>query len=289
MKKTMGREHLLMDFDWRFALGHAFDTNKDFHNGSGYFSYFTKTGYGDGAAAQHFDDRSWRKLDLPHDWCVELPFDIRGGHSHGYKAIGRNFPENSVGWYRKSFFIPASDQGKRISLEFDGVHRNSIVWVNGFYLGTEHSGYTSFSYDISDYLNYAGDNVVAVRVDATLEEGWYYEGAGIYRHVWLMKTAPLHVARFGTFVTSELKNNTALITVRTTVVNESNEPATFDIEEIILDFENKSVLSGQNRQLSLQPAEQKEYCSAYRLDRPRLWSIENPYLHKLVTVIRLDG
>ena len=125
-----------------------------------------------------------------------------GAGSHGYKAIGRNFPQNSVGWYRKSFTIPNSDLGKKISVEFDGVFRDSIVWVNGFYLGREPSGYTSFSYDLTDYLNYGGNNVIAVRVDASLEEGWFYEGAGIYRHVWLAKTAPLHVAHWGTFVTT---------------------------------------------------------------------------------------
>ena len=126
------REKLLMDSGWRFALGHAYDTRKDFDNGSGYFSYFAKTGYGDGAASKDFDDRGWRVLDVPHDWCVELPFDSLGSYSHGYKAIGRNFPQNSVGWYRKKFSIPESDLGKRICVEFDGVFRNSIVWVNGF-------------------------------------------------------------------------------------------------------------------------------------------------------------
>ena len=90
------REQLLMDFGWRFALGHSYNTEQDFDNGSGYFSYFAKAGYGDGAADKDFDDRAWRTLDLPHDWCVELPFDSLGGHSHGYKAIGRNFPENSL-------------------------------------------------------------------------------------------------------------------------------------------------------------------------------------------------
>jgi beta-galactosidase len=184
-EQSSTREKLLMDFGWRFALGHSYDTKKDFDNGSGYFSYFAKTGYADGAASINFDDRGWRKLDLPHDWCVELPFDARGGHSHGYRAIGRDFPENSVGWYRKNFSVPESDLGKRIFIEFDGVFRNSIVWVNGFYLGNEHSGYLGFSYDISDYVNYGGDNVIAVRVDATMEEGWFYEGAGIYRHVGL--------------------------------------------------------------------------------------------------------
>ncbi|MBN1312837.1 MAG: DUF4982 domain-containing protein [Anaerolineae bacterium] len=289
MKKTEARQCLSLDSGWRFALGHASDAHKDFDNGTGYFSYFAKTGYGDGAAAQHFDDRGWRQLDVPHDWCVELPFDARGGHSHGYKAIGRNFPENSVGWYRRTFFIPEEDLGKRISIDFDGVHRDSIVWVNGFYAGTEHSGSTGFSYDISDYLNYGGDNVVAVRVDATLEEGWYYEGAGIYRHVRLTKTHPLHVARYGTLVTTDLEEDAALITTRTTVVNESREPLLFDIEETILDAEGKSLLSGSTRQLSLQPGEQQEYHSHYRLEHAHLWSLETPYLHKLATVIQSKG
>ena len=199
------REHLLMDFGWRFAFGHPYDTKKDFDNGTGYFSYFAKAAYGDGAAAANFDDRSWRKLDLPHDWAVEQPFDEKASFSHGFKAIGRNFPDASVGWYRKTFTIPKSDEGKHISIAFDGVFRNSIVWVNGFYLGTEPSGYTGFEYNISEYLNYGGENTIAVRVDATMEEGWFYEGAGIYRHVWLNKTSPLHVATNGSFVTTECK------------------------------------------------------------------------------------
>jgi len=283
------RERILMDYGWLFAFGHPFDAAKDFNNGTGYFSYFTKAGYGDGAAAQNFDDRDWRKLDLPHDWCVELPFDSLGGHSHGYKAIGRNFPENSVGWYRKSFFIPESDLGKRISVEFEGVHRNSIVWVNGFYLGTEHSGYSSFYYDITDYLNYGGENEIAVRVDATIEEGWYYEGAGIYRHVWLSKTSPLHVKYCGTFITSELKDNKAFITTRTTVANESGNTALFDIEEAIVDSTGKTIGSGDTKQLTLSAGSQKEYYSKYNVVSPKLWSVERPYLHKLKTVIRSAG
>ena len=125
------RQHMPMDFGWRFALGHAWDASKDFNHGTGCFSYFAKTGYGDGPAAFDFDDRAWRIVDLPHDWAVELPFDSKGGHSHGYRAIGRDFPENSVGWYRKKFFIPESDLGRRIVIEFDGVHRDSRVWING--------------------------------------------------------------------------------------------------------------------------------------------------------------
>ncbi len=288
-KDENSREHILMDAGWLFAFGHPFDAAKDFNNGTGYFSYFAKAGYGDGAAAQNFDDRAWRKIDLPHDWCVELPFDSLGGHSHGYKAIGRNFPENSVGWYRKSFSIPESDLGKRISIDFDGIFRNSIVWVNGFYLGTEHSGYASFSYDITDYLNYGGNNEVAVRVDATMEEGWFYEGAGIYRHVWLSKTSPLHVQRYGTFITSDLKDNAAIITARTTVVNESDSSRMFDIDETIIDPSGKEVAAGAKKQLILPESSRKEYITKYTLADPLLWSVKSPYLHKLKTVIRSEG
>ena len=136
------REHLLMDAGWRFAFGHPSDPQKDFNHATGYFSYLTKAGNGDGPAAEKFDDSAWRRLDLPHDWAVEAPFDGRGSHSHGYKAIGRNFPERSVGWYRKTFSVPATDLGRRISVEFDGVFRDSVVWINGFYLGRQPSGYT---------------------------------------------------------------------------------------------------------------------------------------------------
>jgi beta-galactosidase len=283
------REKILMDSDWRFALGHAYDTQKDFDNGSSYFSYFAKTGYGDGAATKDFDDRSWRKLYLPHDWCVELPFDNRGSFSHGYKAIGRNFPENSVGWYRKKFRISESDLGKKIYIEFDGVFRNSIVWVNGFYLGNEQSGYLGFSYDITDYLNYGNDNVIAVRVDATMEEGWYYEGAGIYRHVWLTKISPIHIVKDGTFITTELENNNAIITTRTTVINESSENSVFNIDEFIIDSSGNTIASYTNKNLTLKPSDQKEYYSKFKIIDPKLWSIETPYLHKLQTVIRSNG
>jgi beta-galactosidase len=283
------RERLLMDSGWHFAFGHPTDVQKDFGTGTGYFSYLTKTGNGDGAAAAGFDDRAWRMLDLPHDWAVEVPFDGRGSHSHGYKAIGRNFPDTSVGWYRKSFFIPESDLGRRISVEFDGVFRDSIVWVNGHYLGREESGYTSFGYNIGEFLNYGGNNVIAVRVDATMEEGWFYEGAGIYRHVWLTKIGPLHVARYGTFVTSEVKDNAADVTARVTVVNESANAAAFDVEQTIVDADGKTVAQGQVRQARLKSWDTGEFSCVMKVANPKLWSIETPCLHKLITTIRSGG
>ncbi len=280
------REHLLIDFGWRFAFGHPYDTKKDFNNGTGYFSYLTKASYGDGAAAGNFDDRTWRKLDLPHDWAVEQPFSKTGSFSHGFKAIGRNFPDASVGWYRKTFTIPKSDEGKRISIVFDGVFRNSIVWINGFYLGTEPSGYTGFEYNISEYLNYGGENKIAVRVDATMEEGWFYEGAGIYRHVWLNKTSPLHIATDGIFVTTVVENNSADVNAEVTLINESVAGKTVDVLQTITDANGKIVAEKIINNISLTSYQEKNVAVKIQVTNPSLWSIETPYLYQLITTIK---
>lgn len=284
-----GREHLLIDTGWRFALGHPFDTGKDFQNGTGYFSYLAKTGYGDGAAAPGFDDRIWRKLNLPHDWAVEQPFNESASFSHGFKAIGRNFPDASVGWYRKSVFIPKGDLGRKISLAFDGVFRNSIVWVNGHYLGNEPSGYLGFEYDITDYLNYGGENVIAVRVDVTMEEGWFYEGAGIYRHVWLNKNNSLHVVTNGTFVQSKVDGERAVIAAAVTIKNDALSNREFNITQEVVDDEGKIVASGTMDHLSLKALEEKEFSVNLPLNNPKLWDLENPYLYQLHTKISANG
>ena len=287
--RALPRERLLMDAGWRFAFGHPFDKARDFFHGTGKFSYVTKAGYADGPAAAAFEDRGWRQLDLPHDWAVEAPFDAKASSSHGYKASGLDVPGRSIGWYRKIFAIPASDLGRRISVEFDGVFRDSIVWVNGFYLGRHACGYTGFSYDLTDYLNYGGDNVITVRVDATMEEGWFYEGAGIYRHVWLTKAAPLHVPQWGTYVTTEVVGDAASVSARTTVANEGMEAATFDVEQNIMDPDGRVVATGTMRTLSLAAGGTGEFPCALNVPQPRLWSLESPALHRLVTTLRSGG
>jgi beta-galactosidase len=115
---STSREHLLMDFGWKFNFGQFGNFENDFKSGTGYFTYFAKTGYGDGPSASNFDDRAWRSLDLPHDWAVELPFSGEASHSHGYKTVGWKYPENSVGWYRKTFDIPNSDLGRKVSVQW---------------------------------------------------------------------------------------------------------------------------------------------------------------------------
>ena len=178
------REKINIDKNWKFAFGHQFDTEKDFNHATSYFSYLAKTGYADGPASPKFDDRAWRNLNLPHDWAVEQSFSQKASFSHGFKAAGKGFPEKNIGWYRKIIEIDEKDLGKIITLKFDGVFRNSKVFFNGHYLGTEESGYNGFEYDITSYINYGGKNTIAVRADASMEEGWYYEGEALGTQVW---------------------------------------------------------------------------------------------------------
>src|SRR5579872_654391 len=230
------RERLALDRNWKFALGHAADAARDF--GFAASRCLVKAGEARGAAGRDFDDARWRQVNVPHDWAIELPLDPSGDKElaeHGFRAVGPAHPENSVGWYRRTFQISKTDFGRRIAIEFDGVFRNSIVWINGHRLGRHESGYTSFAYDVKDLLEYGGRNVMAVRADVTDWEGWWYEGAGIYRHVWLVKTDPLHIARWGTFVTSEVGKTGAEVTIRTRVVNDGEEIAKVDLASSILD------------------------------------------------------
>ena len=198
------REHLLFDFDWRFLHGHATDPAKDLNLGADQGD-FAKTG--DFHFAQpKFDDSQWRTLNLPHDWAVELPFvNDPALTSHGYKPLGRKYPETSVGWYRRTFDIPKEDEGRRICINFDGIFRSALVFCNGVFIGRSDSGYAPFGFDLTDFLNYGKANSITVRVDASYGDGWFYEGAGIYRHVWLTKLDPLHIGQWETVVRTEIQ------------------------------------------------------------------------------------
>ena len=192
MVMAQPRQHISLDEGWKFHFGDAADPAKDFNFRTA--SIFVKSGKAEGTAiAPNYDDKSWRTLSVPHDWAVELPFVYAPDTNvmeHGYKPVGGHYPATSIGWYRKHFMVSQKDSGQRIVISFDGIYRDSKVWINGFYLCNNASGYSGFSCDVTDYVRYGRENVLVVRVDATQYEGWYYEGAGIYRHVWLDQYDP---------------------------------------------------------------------------------------------------
>lgn len=288
------RERILLDEGWQFALGNASDPVKDFGCGTEYFNYLTKAAsiHNVGPYSMKFDASNWKQVNLPHDWVVDLPFAAEASHSHGYKTVGYKYPETSVGWYRKTFTIPQEDDGKHLYLQFDGIFRDARIWVNGFYLGHEPSGYATQVYDITDYLNYGGDNLITVRADATLEEGWFYEGGGIYRHVWLCKTAPLHVAPFGIFVHASFEDTVsfdkATLTIETTVKNDGRKPMNYRLVHTLFDDEYnqwdtswyKDTLIDEHRLASKQS---QTTTARLTVHNPVLWSTELPYLYKVRT------
>lgn len=292
-----GAETINFDENWKFAFGNAADPAKDFGCGTEYFNYLTKAAsiHNEGPYSPKFDpakwDNEWKEVNLPHDWVVDLPFSPDASHSHGYKTVGYKYPETSVGWYRKVFSLPADDLGRHLSLRFDGIFRDARVWVNGFYLGSEPSGYASQVYDISEYLNYGGDNVIAVRADASLEEGWFYEGAGIYRHVWLEKTDPLHVAPFGTFVHSSLAYpyDTAEVTIETTVDNKGNTPASYELRYRLIAPDGSVAATASASETGLLAKESRRSISGVTVSKPVLWDVDAPHLYKLVTEVVKDG
>jgi beta-galactosidase len=300
--ETSVRQRLLLDFGWRFHLGNADDAMKDFRYGAPMREgTFAKAGQNwlhnpaDDSLQHSFDDSAWRVVDLPHDWAVELPYvavddaSMSVHAAHGGKALGRNFPETSIGWYQRTFDIPASDEGMRISIEFDGVFRDAVLLFNGFYLGRNLSGYAPFSFDVTDYVKYGGSNVITVRVDATLNEGWYYEGAGIYRHTWLTKTHPLHIAKWGTVVQSEIRGTDAHLSIENEVLNESGAKVAGRLISKIIDASGRVVAITPARTFEIASWESETVRIQATVLRAVLWSTEDPHLYRVISLIESQG
>ena len=288
------RETIRLDDGWKFAFGNAADPKKDFGCGTEYFNYLTKANsiHNEGPYAANFNDSTWQEVKVPHDWVTILPYADAASHSHGYKTVGYKYPETSVGWYRKTINIPASDLGKHIALQFDGIFRNARVWFNGFYMGTEPSGYATQVYDVTEYVNYGGDNLICVRADATLEEGWFYEGAGIYRDAWLMKSAAVGVAPFGTFVYADLKQpyDKVTIYVETEVNNHSLTTQQCEVSHRLLDADGREVAKSESSTIMLRAKQTlNSQLLTLNLNTPHLWSPADPYLYKVETTVKVDG
>lgn len=281
------REHLSLDDNWKFHLG-------DDWPGA---LHLDKAGASSGPASEKFGDSAWRALDLPHDWAIELPFDKTSDTSHGFKPVGPGFLKNSLGWYRRTFELPKEDSEKRIWLTFDGVFRDATVWVNGWLVKRHEGGYYPFREDITDVVHFGGKNVIAVRVDATKFEGWFYEGAGIYRHVWLDKTAPVAIAPDGVFVYSNFKNNTPggemELRAEVKLINHEDFSTEAKVTYTFKDGEEQT-LGELGDVVKLDARSQKEISTDaaglhFTLAKYKLWSPEDPKLYKLVTTVSVEG
>jgi beta-galactosidase len=290
------RERTRLSTGWRFHLGHAQSPDRDFGFGAHQTAFAKAAAKAPEPASPTYDDSLWAQVALPHDWAVELPFaqppaldplvkeDPRA--AHGFKPVGREFPETSVGWYRMSLQVPASDLGRRLSLEFDGAFRDCTVFVNGFIVGQNASGYAPFRCDFSDVANYGGVNTVLVRVDASQGEGWFYEGAGLYRHVWLVKTDALHVPQYGVVVRSQLgADGAAALSLITEVRLEADQDRDCELISTVIGPDGKPV--GEVRSaVSARAWQTVEAAQSLTLPRPALWSLETPNLYQLRTVLR---
>ncbi|MBT2289665.1 DUF4982 domain-containing protein [Paenibacillus albidus] len=295
MKQQPAREQRLFDEDWHFYKGNIS------------IPYAVKGGMTGGITdcGSHqegewldiaFNDKGmehqqleWVSLGLPHDWCVEQQYvhdDLLGARdgSHGYLPGG-------TGFYRKTFEIPAEGLGRKWSIRFDGVSGVSTVWVNGHLIGEHRGGYIGFSYDLSDVLRYGaeGKNVILVKVDATEPEGWWYEGCGIYRHVWLEQTHLLHVGEYGTFITTpEVSREQAMVNVRTTLCNEGTQSETMELVTEIYDADGQAVGSAVDRVFAENYGE-REQEQEIVVEQPKLWSTDTPYLYRAVSFVNLNG
>jgi beta-galactosidase len=237
-------------------------------------------------AADKYEDKFWRTVHLPHDYVIEGKFSASADNSHG------SLPKPEA-WYRKTFAIPASYLGKSVSLQFDGVYRNSSVWINGHFLGVHLSGYTPFRYDLTDYLHYGRLNVVSVHVDPTHNEGWWYEGGGIYRHVWLDVAPRIAVAPNGVAVSTKFDEPrpgamvpAAEADVLTGLSSRSRAQSVVNVITKILDSQGSVVATGATR-LTF-PAVDRVFTTLH-VAHPNLWFVDRPYLYQVNTVLIVDG
>ncbi|MCX2678667.1 DUF4982 domain-containing protein [Galbibacter sp. EGI 63066] len=254
------------DFDWKFLLQDITE-----------------------AKNANFDDSNWQEVQLPHDWSIKQPVSKENA-GKGWMAGAMGYLPGGIGWYRKGFQLPKSDEGKKVVIQFDGVYHQSDVYINGEHLGFHPYGYTTFEYDLTPYLNYGGENTIAVRVDhSDAPSSRWYSGSGIYRHVWLKVTDPVHVATWGTYITTpEISEKEAQVNIATTIENSSQSPVEVLVENQIIDKQGKKVAVEKSK-LQVGASKQETLQQSLMLKDPQLWSIKAPNLYAMETTVKVNG
>jgi beta-galactosidase len=242
-----------------------------------------KAGSSSGAASPEYDDSSWKRVNLPHDWAVEQPFDKDANISQGYRQRG-------IGWYRRHFRLDPADHGKHLEIQLDGVATHSTIWINGVLSARNWSGYNSIYIDITPIAKFGSElNVISVRVDANAMEGWWYEGAGIYRHTWLVKRSPLHIVTDGVFA-NPVRNadGSWAIPIEATLYTTEQKASTVDVESTLIDPDGKAVTTGHT-EATVQPLAESTAKFSLSAHSPRLWSVDQPTLYTVRTLVKRDG
>src|ERR1035437_512969 len=231
------------------------------------------------ASSTVFNDNSWRTLNLPHDWSIESDFSKDFPATPGGGAL-----PGGIGWYRKTFTVDKTNKGKHVYIDFDGVYRNSEVWINGTSVGKRPYGYISFRYELTPYIKFGENNEIAVKVDNSKQpNSRWYSGSGIFRNVWLSILDQVHVDLWGTYVTTpNIKADSAEVAIQTTIRNDAKYLRTILVEQILYDADGK-VVTKTRGSFYVNIGTSHQYLQKLIVKKPILWSIENPYLYKLVT------
>jgi len=237
-----------------------------------------------GVVQPGFDDREWKEVVLPHDWAATLPADPRGDPARGHRIVDTASGQG-IGWYRLVFDLPATDAERALALEFDGVFRDAMVWLNGRCLGRHVGGYDSFRFDLGDAARPGQANVLVVRVDATRNEGWWYEGAGIYRHVWLVRTDRVHIAPHGVQVESRVDSDRTRVRVTTWLRNFTSAPVRVRVTTTVTDAAGGEVGTSIARRIDVGPGRTRRVIRTVEVKDPRRWSPEDPYRYRVISSI----
>lgn len=279
----MNREKILIDENWKFHYGDILSVRNRWAWG--------KSGsWNQGPESRSFDDGGWKTVSLPHDFVIETePYEYSAREFDGsdnviplMEDVGNIHTtagsfKKEAGWYRKHFFVDEADEGKKIYLIFDGIYRNSSVYLNEFFIGSHRSGYTGIKYDITDFVNYGGDNLLCVKCDAREAEGWFYEGGGIYRHAYILKTAKAHIEDVFVDYDADIDNKRAKLKIHTEAENPDNTAISL----------SAAIYNAEGELIKTVTSDTTVFTT--ELSSVTLWDIDNPYLYKIVLTLSSDG